>query len=120
MATTGPQGSSQHAGEQARRQQAAGHRSQTEHPKPENIVTAVTEKVQDVASGAKDTVEEWGSAAAEVSAQVGQKAQDLARSAAHTAENFGEELTALIRRYPMESLLLGLGIGFLLAQMRRS
>jgi hypothetical protein len=72
-----------------------------------------------VASGAKETVEEWGSAAAEAAGQARQKAQDLARSAAHTAENFGEELTALIRRYPMQSLMLGLGTGFLLAQMRR-
>jgi hypothetical protein len=114
MATTGPQRSGQHAGEQR-----TGHSSQSEPSRAENIASTVTGKVQDMASGAKETVEEWGSAAAEAASQAGQKAQDLARSAAHTAENFGEELTAFIRRYPMPSLLVGLSIGFLLAQLGR-
>ena len=78
-----------------------------------------TLNVQMILGEAKETVEEWSSAAAEAAGQAGHKAQDLARSAAHTAENFGEELTALIRRYPMQSLLVGLSVGFLLAQMRR-
>src|SRR5207237_7388375 len=113
MARAGAQGSSQHAGEQARREQATGHRSQTEPSRGGSIVTTVTEKAQDLASGAKETVEEWGSAAAEAAGQARQKAQDVARSAAHTAENFGEELTTLIWRYPMQGIILGLGGGYL-------
>src|SRR5690242_8674287 len=76
MATTGPQGSSQHASEQGRRGQATGHRSQTEASGAGNIVSAVTEKLQDAASGAKETVEEWGSAAAGAAGQARHKAQD--------------------------------------------
>jgi ElaB/YqjD/DUF883 family membrane-anchored ribosome-binding protein len=116
MANTGPQGSSQH-GQQGRREQGTGHPSQTGASKPADIVTSLTEKAQDVASGARETVQEWGSAAADAAGQAGHKAQELARSAAHRAENVGEDLTALIRRYPMQSCLLGLGVGFLLAQL---
>src|SRR5262249_37412604 len=112
MATTGQYGSSQRPGEQTRREPGMGQRSQTEQSTAGNIVNTVTEKVQDMASGAKDTLQEWSSSAADVAGQASQRAQELARSAAETAGNFGEELTSLIRRYPMQALLLGVGIGF--------
>jgi hypothetical protein len=119
MTPTNPQGFNQPGFEPARREDFAGHPTPTEPTKAGNVMTAVTEKVQDVASGAKHTVEEWGSSAAEAADQAKQKAQKLASRAAHTAENLGEELTALIRRYPMAALLCGFGIGFLLSQIRR-
>jgi hypothetical protein len=86
----------------------------------------VTEKARDIASGAsemasgaRETVQEWTSAAVDAAGQAKHKVQEFATSASHKAENFGEDVTALIRRYPMQALLLGLGAGFLLAQMQR-
>lgn len=120
MAHAGQQGSSQRPGEAARRDQGiGGQRSDPELHKTENIMSAMSERIQDVASGAKETVEEWGSAAAEAAGQAKHKAQEFASSAAHKAEHFGEDLTGLIRRYPLQSLAVGFGVGFMLAQVMR-
>jgi hypothetical protein len=34
----------------------------------------------------------------------------------HGIEDMAEDLAALVRRYPVQSLFVGLGVGFLLAQ----
>jgi len=60
--------------------------------------------------------------AADVAGQVKDKAQEYATTAAHKAEDVGRGLTDLIRQYPMPALLVGFGLGFLVAQLttRRS
>ena len=88
----------------------------------EGLVETVKEKAKDLASGAsemvdeaKEKVEEWASDAARVATQAKDKAQEYASTAAHKAEELGENVTGLIRRYPMLTLLVGFGIGFLAA-----
>jgi len=93
------------------------------------IVDTIKEKAKDLAcgagemmSGAKDKVQEWAADAADVAGQVKDKAQEYATTAAHKAEDVGRGLTDLIRQYPMPALLVGFGLGFLVAQLttRRS
>jgi hypothetical protein len=117
MASAGQLGSSPHPREQPWHEPGVGQTSPPESSTVGNIVNTVTEKVQDMASEAKETVGEWGSAAADAASQAKHKAQDLAMNAAHTAESFGEELTHMIRRYPVPSLLVGFGVGYLLARV---
>lgn len=92
------------------------------------VLEAVKEKAQGVAAGAadlagraKETAQEWASAAGDAAGQAGEKVQEAASYAADKAGDFGQELTRLVRRYPVPALLIGFGVGFLLAQtMRRS
>jgi hypothetical protein len=34
----------------------------------------------------------------------------------HTVDNMARDLTSLIRRYPMQAMLVGLGIGYLMSR----
>ena len=43
-------------------------------------------------------------------------AEDAADVAGHYAKDFGQEMTGMIRRYPVQSLLVGFGIGLLLGR----
>jgi len=52
--------------------------------------------------------------------QAGDAVQSAASTVGHKAEDAVDDLTRLIRRYPMQSVLAGLGIGFLLSQVMRS
>jgi hypothetical protein len=90
------------------------------------IVDTVTEKAKNLASSAsnlaseaKETVQEWSSTAAEAASRAKQKGEAFVTTAAHQAECLGEDLTNLIRRYPMQALLIGFGAGFLLSRLRR-
>jgi len=48
-------------------------------------------------------------------------AVEFTSAAVNKAGDIGQDVTALIRRYPFPSLLVAAGVGFLLAQvMRRS
>jgi hypothetical protein len=47
------------------------------------------------------------------------KAQEVVSAAAENAEDVGKELTTFIRRYPLQSLLVGFAAGFLTAQLVR-
>ncbi len=38
----------------------------------------------------------------------------------HNLSGMAEDMTHLIRRYPIQSLLVGIGVGFLLAKATRS
>ena len=90
------------------------------------IVEAVKEKVHDVAVGAsdlagkaKDTAQEWASAVGGAAVQAKDKAVELVSAAASKAGDLGHSVTALIRRYPLQALLVGFGVGFLVAQVIR-
>jgi len=93
-----------------------------------DVVDVVKEKVHDAAAGAsefvdkaKETSQEWAAAATCAAGQAKDKMQEAAFMAAGKAEEIGEEMTSLIRRYPIQALLIGFGVGFLFAQtMRRS
>jgi hypothetical protein len=92
----------------------------------------VTSAAQGVASSVTETVGTAATKAQEMAGSAATKAQEIAGSAAtvvtDTAAGVGtyvqekglqglsEDLTQLIRRYPVPALLVGLGIGFVLAR----
>jgi ElaB/YqjD/DUF883 family membrane-anchored ribosome-binding protein len=90
--------------------------------KPEGaggIVDAVKERVQAVATGAsdlagiaKDTAQEWASSVGGAAVYAKNATRDVASAAAEKVGEIGQDLTELIRRRPLQSLLAGLGVGF--------
>jgi ElaB/YqjD/DUF883 family membrane-anchored ribosome-binding protein len=85
----------------------------------EGMVDTIKEKAKDVAQAAKGKAQEWGSAVADAAGQAKDKAQEWASTAADKAQDFGQDVTRLIRQYPIQSLFVGLGLGFLLARLSR-
>lgn len=84
-------------------------------------MTQVKSKIEDMASQSR-----WDAPAAEkdrgVSGMVGKvtdKAKEIAGTAVEKAQDFGQSVTDLIRRYPLPALLVGFGVGFLLAKIMR-
>jgi ElaB/YqjD/DUF883 family membrane-anchored ribosome-binding protein len=82
------------------------------------IVEAVKEQVQALAAGAsglagmaKDTAQEWASSVGGAAVQAKDKARDVASAAAEKVGEVGQDLTALIRRHPLQALLAGFGVG---------
>lgn len=91
------------------------------------MMGAVKEKAQNLASGAsemagqvKDTAREWASSVAGGARQAWESTREGAREFAHRAgERAGEAWEGtgnLIRRYPVASLMVALGFGFVLGQ----
>jgi len=109
-------------------------------PKAEatGVVETVKEKAQDIASAAgeyadqaKEKVSEWASTAREKTRDAAHAAGDYAVQAteragefAHTAydktgdamQDAAQEMTRMIRRYPIQSLLVGMALGMLLGR----
>jgi ElaB/YqjD/DUF883 family membrane-anchored ribosome-binding protein len=71
----------------------------------------VASAVGDAAGQAKDKVQEWSSAAV---TQVKDTTQELASATADKAADFAKDLTQLVRRHPLQALLIGFGAGLLL------
>jgi ElaB/YqjD/DUF883 family membrane-anchored ribosome-binding protein len=96
------------------------------------VVGAVKDKAQEVAAGAselagkaKDTAQQLASSVGAAAVHARDKAVDISSAAVSNVGHIREDVTAMIRRHPLESLLLavgmGFGAGFLAAQlMRRS
>jgi hypothetical protein len=97
----------------------------------ENAIDAATEKVGEYAGQArdkvgeyagqaKDKVQELANSAAECATQMSGKAQEWAGQAADktsaAVKNLGSEMTDLVRRYPAQAMLVGFGLGYLLAR----
>lgn len=62
--------------------------------------------------------------AQELGAKARSKASELAETASSylqekNVRNMAEDVSGLVRRYPVQSLLIGIGLGFLLARSRR-
>jgi ElaB/YqjD/DUF883 family membrane-anchored ribosome-binding protein len=111
----------QEAGTRAR---VAGKRLEESHAG--GMVETVKEGVQEVAAGASalagkatETAKEWASSVGDVAVHAKDKAQEVVSTAAEKAGDTGKELTAFIRRYPLQSLLVGFAAGFLTAQLVR-
>jgi hypothetical protein len=90
------------------------------------VMGTVKEKVKNVAAGASEiagmateTAKEWASSVGDAAVDTKEKAQELLSTAADKAGQAGDELTHMIRRYPLQSLLLGCAVGFLAAQVFR-
>jgi hypothetical protein len=106
------------------------------------IVAAVTETVHDMATGAselvgkgtdkaqqwassvgdaavhaKDTAQEWASSVGDAAVYAKDQAQQATSATVEKLGDLEKDLTALIRRYPLPALLVGVGAGFLLGQV---
>jgi len=85
------------------------------------VAAAVTGAAQDVASSVTEAV---GTAATKAQEMAGSAATAVTDTAAGVGtyvqekglQGLSEDLTQLIRRYPVPALLVGLGIGFVLAR----
>jgi ElaB/YqjD/DUF883 family membrane-anchored ribosome-binding protein len=111
----------QEAGNQAR---VAGKK--LEESKVGGMVEAVKESVHDVAAGASElagkateTAKEWASSVGDAAIHAKDKAQEVGSAVAGKVGDFEKELTTFIRRYPLQSLLVGFAAGFLTAQLVR-
>jgi ElaB/YqjD/DUF883 family membrane-anchored ribosome-binding protein len=86
-------------------------------------VKAVAHSVADVASNAKDKVRELADDAAQSTKQAADKVQkwagDTYEVTSQAAGDFGREVTALVRKYPVPALLVGFGMGMLLGRVSR-
>ena len=87
----------------------AADAARTATDKVKELALAASEKAKDVAAAtgevtvhAKDKVHQWTATATD---KTGEAVQDM-----------GKELTGLVRRYSIPSLLLGFAVGFLLAR----
>ena len=88
------------------------------------LVGAVMEKVHDVAAGASEMVgkatdkaQEWASSVGDAAVRTSHQARRAASATVEKAGDLGQDATALIRRYPIPALLVGVGAGFLLGQV---
>jgi len=85
-----------------------------------DMAGAAKEKVEEWTAGAKDKMRDAASATADIAGQAKDKfkewSAETVEKAEHMARDAGHELTTLVRRYPLESVLVGLAIGFLLAK----
>ena len=79
--------------------------------------------VGEMASWAKDKVKEVVDEAGHTAKQAGDKIQkwagDTYEATSHAAGDFGREVTALVRKYPVPALLVGFGVGMLLGRVSR-
>jgi len=82
------------------------------------------DKVQDQAQSAMHAVGDFAHTARDrVGAYAGKVehwAEDAYEHAGEYARDFGHEVTSLIRRYPVQALLVGFGIGLLLGRVARA
>ena len=82
------------------------------------------DKVQDNAQSAMHAVGDFatraGNQVGDYAGQVGDWASDAYHQAGHYASDFGGEVTGMIRRYPVQALLVGFGVGLLLGRVARA
>ena len=88
------------------------------------LVGKATDKVQECATSvgdaavhAKDKAQEWATSVGDAAVHAKDSAQHAATATAEMAGDLGKEVTALVRRYPVAALCVGLGAGFLLGQV---
>jgi ElaB/YqjD/DUF883 family membrane-anchored ribosome-binding protein len=78
-----------------------------------SMAASVKDKAQELASAVTSRAEAaWDTTK--------QTAQEAASQVVSGAENAWEEIASLMRRYPVASLCVGIGIGFLLSQLVRN
>jgi uncharacterized protein YjbJ (UPF0337 family) len=104
-----------------RAQQEVDRRLQEHGQKPSGVTARVTGAAQEAASRVTETA---GTAAARAQEAAGAAATAVTDTAAGMAaavqdrgvQGLSEDLTGLIRRYPVPALLIGLGIGYVLGR----
>jgi ElaB/YqjD/DUF883 family membrane-anchored ribosome-binding protein len=71
--------------------------------------------VADKKNVAEDYISDFAEKAQDVASDVMSKAGDLASDAGDKVKEVAENVPKLIRQYPLQSLLIGCGIGFIAA-----
>lgn len=84
----------------------------------------VRDKASDYANQARDTVQNWAGDVSNTASQAGHRVQQWAGDAydysADHMKDFGQELTGMVRRYPIPAVLIGFGVGLLLGRAARA
>lgn len=90
------------------------------------VVANAMQTVQDMAEGAsnlvgnaKETAQEWASSIGDAAVQAKDTAQYVASATSKKISDLGGGLATLIRRYPVPALLLGIGVGYMVARVVR-
>jgi ElaB/YqjD/DUF883 family membrane-anchored ribosome-binding protein len=92
------------------------------------LMDTATEKARDVgstvgeyASQAKERVQDWANTAGDRFGTAREAVRDWGGHALENTQgavtNAGEQVTTLIRSYPLQALFVGFGIGFILAHL---
>jgi ElaB/YqjD/DUF883 family membrane-anchored ribosome-binding protein len=83
----------------------------------------VADKAGEYASQAREKVADWAGGAGDAARQAGEKVQrwagDAYSATSDAMGDFGKELTTMIRKHPLPSVLIGFGIGLLLGRAAR-
>jgi ElaB/YqjD/DUF883 family membrane-anchored ribosome-binding protein len=95
----------------------AGHQSGGFMDTVKDNAESAMHSVGDFAGHARDRI---GDYAGRVGDKVSHWAEDAYDSAGHYAKDFGQEVTGLVRKYPVQSLLVGFGVGLLLGRVVRA
>jgi ElaB/YqjD/DUF883 family membrane-anchored ribosome-binding protein len=93
-----------------------------------SVLDTVKEKAQDFASGASDLAGQVKDRASDLASNIGHQASQAWDSTRHGVEHAAsavsdqageafDNVTGMIRRYPIPSLLIAFGVGFLVAQV---
>ena len=78
---------------------------------------AMATDVSDLVTKTKDTAQEWASSAADAAVDAKDKAVEMASMASHKVGDVGHASNVLMRRYPIQTVLIGIGVGFFLGQI---
>ena len=111
--------------EQPRQPTAGAQQNRGDEGMLSSAASTVKEKAKDLASGAsdmagnlRDTARDWASSAADKAQHAWEStrsgASHLASNVADTTSNAMDSLADVIRRNPVPSLLIALGVGFML------
>jgi ElaB/YqjD/DUF883 family membrane-anchored ribosome-binding protein len=97
-----------------------GEEPETLKDKAKDAVAEAADKVKELAAAARDKAKDVAAATGELTAQAKERVQEWTVTAADKTEgavqDLAQELTSLVRRYPIPSLLVGFAVGFLLAR----
>jgi ElaB/YqjD/DUF883 family membrane-anchored ribosome-binding protein len=84
------------------------------------LINSAADRAKELAASAKERMRNMASETGHAAVQAKDKMLDLKTTAAEKASaavhEVGHELTGLIRRYPLQSLLVGVAVGFMLAR----
>jgi ElaB/YqjD/DUF883 family membrane-anchored ribosome-binding protein len=99
---------------------AAGSLAASAAGKAKEVVGSVAEAAGEV----KDKAKEWTASAVQGASRAAESVKETATQAydksSEAFKEAGKELTDFVRRYPIPSLCIGLGIGFLLGRAARN
>ena len=96
--------------EQQRRQESSGS----------GAMSTVKDKAQEAMDTAREKAQEFAARAGDAWDSTRQSAQQMASRVAGEAENAWDSASDFMRRYPIPTFLVGVGLGFLLAQAFRN